>query len=162
MPAGTMVNGVKDVLAVALEILESAQEEVIWLVPASINSLSITHGFLEKTRAFVQRGGVSRGIVPISHANVKEIQMSLAIGEDIRHSDAVHELFMYIGDRRQSISAINVGITEFTLDTPGIAFWSESATYVEYLLASFETVWPQAVPAEERIRELLGEEVEQH
>ncbi|MGZ4913096.1 MAG: hypothetical protein ACXVI3_05955 [Halobacteriota archaeon] len=158
MPAGTIVNGVKDVLAVALETLESAKEEVIWLVPASIHSLSMTHGFFEKTRAFIQRGGVSRGIVPISHANVKEIQMSAEIGEDIRHSEAVHELFMFIGDRQQSISAINVGITEFALETPGIAFWSESATYVEYLLASFESVWSQATPAEERIQELLGED----
>ena len=160
MPAGTIVNGVKDVLAVALEILESAHEEVIWLVPASIHSLSMTHGFTEKTRAFIQRGGVSRGIVPISHANVKEIQMSAANGENIRHSEAVHELFMFIGDRQQSISAINVGITEFTLDTPGIAFWSESATYVEYLLASFEHAWTRAVPIEKRIQELAEQRIE--
>ncbi len=83
--------------------------------------------------------------------------MSLKNGEDVRHSDEVHELFMYIGDRQQSISAINIGIDEYTLGTPVTAFWSEDPTYAEYLLASFENVWSRAVPAEERIQELEQE-----
>lgn len=155
MPSGFIVNSVQDALAVASQILESAKEEVVWLVPPSINSLSRNYDFIELARAFVQQGGASRGIVPISHANVEEVQMSLDNGEDVRHSDRVPELFMYIGDGRQSISAINIGIDEFTLDTPVTAFWSESPTYAAYLLTSFENVWSHAVPAEKRIRELL-------
>ncbi|MGZ4902884.1 MAG: hypothetical protein ACXV5T_06505 [Halobacteriota archaeon] len=45
---------------------------------------------------------------------------------------------MFVADRRQSISAINIGIDEFALDTPVTAFWSDDRTYAEYLLASFE------------------------
>jgi len=30
----------------------------------------------------------------------------------------------------------------------------EDPTYAEYLLAAFETAWPQAIPAQERIEEL--------
>ncbi len=161
MPSGLVINGVKDALAVAEEILESAQEEVVWLIPASINSLSIGYDFVEKIRAFVQRGGVSRGVVPISRANVEEIQLFTDVGEDIRHSDDAQELFMYVGDRRESISSINVGIHDFTLDTPAISFWSQSPTYAEYLLASFENVWSQAVPARERIQELLEQGMKQ-
>ncbi len=80
--------------------------------------------------------------------------MCLESGENIRHSDKVHEFFMFVGDRQQSISTINVGIREYTRDTPVIAFWSEDLTYAEYLLAFFERAWTEAVPAEERIREL--------
>ncbi len=87
MPSGLIIHNVRDALAAALQILESAQEEVVWLSPASLHSLSMTHGFFEKTRAFVERGGVARGIVPISHEIVEEIRMSVQIGEDIRHSD---------------------------------------------------------------------------
>ncbi|MGZ4936757.1 MAG: hypothetical protein ACXVIG_07460 [Halobacteriota archaeon] len=105
---------------------------------------------------------MSRGIVPTSHVNVKEIQISLGNGEDVRHSDDTHEFFMYVGDRQQSISAIDIGVDEFTLETPVTAFWSESSVYAEYLLASFESAWPHAVPAEKRIQELLEQEARQH
>ncbi|MGZ7112201.1 MAG: hypothetical protein ACXVIU_12975 [Halobacteriota archaeon] len=98
---------------------------------------------------------MSRGIVQITPTNVEEVLMSVENGEDVRHSDEAHELFMYVGDRQQSISAINIGVDEYTLDTSIIAFWSEDPTYAEYLLASFESAWSQAVPAEERIQEVL-------
>ncbi|MGZ4861932.1 MAG: hypothetical protein ACXV2E_04010 [Halobacteriota archaeon] len=155
MPSGIVINGVGDALAAALGILESAQEEVIWLVPQSVNSLSRHYDFVKKARAFVQGGGVSRGIVQITRANIEEVLLSVENGENVRHSDEVHELFMYVGDGRQSISGINVGVEEYALDTPIVAFWSESPAYAEYLLASFENAWSQAVPAKERIEELL-------
>ncbi|MGZ4908302.1 MAG: hypothetical protein ACXVIG_06475 [Halobacteriota archaeon] len=158
MPAGITINRVQDALAAALQILESAREEVFWLIPASINSLSLTYGGVEKVRAFTQQGGVSRGVVQISPANVKEIQLFLDAGEDIRHSDEAHEVFMFVGDKQQSISSINIGVEEFTLDTPVSAFWSEDPSYAEYLLIAFEYAWSQAVPAAKRIQELLGKE----
>jgi hypothetical protein len=157
MPHGFIINGVKDALAAALGILESQQKEVAWLVPPSVHSLATTLGFLEAMRAFVKRGGVSRGIVAVSRENVDEIRMSVESGEDIRHSDAVHEVFMYVGDKQKSVSALNIGVVEFRLDTPVAAFWSEDPTYIEYLLAAFETVWAQAIPAQERIEQLEKE-----
>ncbi|MGZ4894378.1 MAG: hypothetical protein ACXV29_10125 [Halobacteriota archaeon] len=158
MPSGFIIHNVKDTLAAALGILESEQKEVAWLIPPSVHSLATTLGFFEAMRAFVKQGGVSRGIVSVSRKNIDEIRMSVESGEDVRHSDEVHELFMYVGDKRKSVSSINIGIEEYTLDTPVVAFWSESPTYVEYLLASFESAWSHAVPAEERIKELLGQD----
>ncbi len=155
MPSGLIIHTVKDALAAALGILESEQTEVAWIVPPSIHSLATTLGFFEAMKIFVRRGGISRGIVSVSRENIEEIRMSVEGGEDIRHSDAIHELFMYVGDKQTSVSAINIGVEEYTLDTPVKAFWSESPTYAEYLLASFESAWSRAVPAEERIQELL-------
>ena len=155
MPSGLVINSVKDVLAAALGILDSTQKEVVWLIPASINSLSLTYGGVEKIRALIQKGGSSRGVVQISPANVNEIQMFLDAGEDIRHSDEGHEVYMFVGDKQQSISSLNIGVREFTLDTPVTAFWTDSPAYAEYLVTSFENVWSKAVPAEERIKDLL-------
>ncbi|MGZ4846747.1 MAG: hypothetical protein ACXV7G_11995 [Halobacteriota archaeon] len=157
MASGIVINSVQDALAVASQILDEAQQEVVWLIPPSLIPLLVRHDFAERTTPFLKRGGVSRGIIPVSHANVDAIQTSLSRGEDVRHSDRPQELFMFIGDRRYSVSAINVGVDEFTLATPVVAFWSENPTYAEYLLASFESAWSQAVPAAHRIEELLSQ-----
>ncbi len=103
----------------------------------------------------MQHGGVVRGITTVSHTNVEELQMRLAIGEELRHSDLYYEIFMIVGDKQQSLSAINIGVHDYTFDTPVTAFWSENPTYAEYLLTSFENAWSRAVPAEERIQKLL-------
>ncbi len=155
MASGLVINSIQDALALASKIHESAQHELVWLIPASIHSLSVRYGFVERAKAFILSGGITRGVVCVSRQNASEIQTFLDIGEDIRHSNDVNELFMFIGDKRESISAINIGVSDYLLDTPVTAFWSEDPTYAAYLLASFENVWSHAIPAQERIEELL-------
>jgi hypothetical protein len=110
---------------------------------------------MQSAKVFIQNGGVIRGIVPISCNNIERARMQLDIGEDLRHSDRIQEVFMLLGDKQQSISAINIGVGEYTLETSITAFWSESPTYAEYLYTSFENAWSEVVPARERIKELL-------
>ncbi len=155
MPTGTVINGIEDFIAIALKILQEAQHELVFLIPPSLLSLTSVYDTVERSKRFIRSGGVVRGIIPISRANTEEMWKRLGVGEDLRHSGKVHELFMFIGDRQQSISAVNVGVNEFALGTPITAFWSEDPTYAEYLLTAFEVAWTQAVPAEERIQELL-------
>ncbi len=141
MTSGIVISSVRDALAIASQILE-ATEEIVWLIPPSLVPLLRRLNFEnDSITPFLQRGGVSRGIIPLSHANVESMQTSLSRGEDVRHSDEVHELFMLVGDKQHSVSAINIGVDEYTLDTPIVAFWSEDPTYAEYLLASFESAW---------------------
>ncbi|MGZ4920079.1 MAG: hypothetical protein ACXV6K_07005 [Halobacteriota archaeon] len=66
------------------------------------------------------------------------MRLRLGIGEDVHHAGHFQELFMLIGDKQQSISAINIGTPEYTHDTHIVAFWSEDPTYAQYLLSSFE------------------------
>ncbi len=155
MPAGTVINGVKDFVAAALEIFDKAQHEIIFLVPPSILSLAGTYDTVQRAKRFIDNGGVVRGVMSISPANVEEMRTRLDIGEDLRHSDEAQELFMFVGDEHYSVSAINISIDDYTLDTPVTAFWSDDPTYAEYLLASFENVWSKTAPAEERIQQLL-------
>jgi hypothetical protein len=154
MPAGTVVTNVKDAIAVVLSIFESAKHEIVFLTPHSLASLGGTYNAMQIAKQFIQNGGTVRSIIFISRDNIEAAQIRLDIGENLRHSDQFHEIFMIVGDKQLSISSINLGVPEYTLDTPIIAFWSDSPSYAEYLLTSFENAWSEAVPAEVRIKEL--------
>jgi adenylosuccinate synthase len=155
MPAGTVITSVKDVIAVVINIFESAKHEIVFITPDSVMNLAGNYETMQSAELFIKNGGTARGIVPILRDNVERVRKRLDFGEDLRHSDRFHEVFLCIGDKQQSISAINLGVQEYTLDTPVTAFWSDSPAYAEYLLTSFENVWSEAVPAEVRIKELL-------
>ena len=60
-------------------------------------------------------------------------------------------------DKKLSASAINVDIGRVSLDAPLSILVTETPTYAEYLVSTFELLWEQAVPAEQRIEELLKE-----
>ena len=55
------------------------------------------------------------------------------------------------------MSAINVAIRRISLDEPTVLLWTDDPTYAGYLTATFELLWKQAVPAAQRIEELLKE-----
>ncbi len=155
MSAGRIISALKDVLAVGVEILETAQHEIAFLIPASVSSIAgASCDTMPRAKRFIENGGVLRGITTVSLTNLEETRTRMDMGEDLRHSDVFYELFMVVGDRQQSVSAMNIGVYDYTLDTPVIAFWSEDPTYAEYLLASFESAWSKAVPAEKRMQEL--------
>ncbi|MGZ4852998.1 MAG: hypothetical protein ACXV3D_07425 [Halobacteriota archaeon] len=154
MPTGTVINGAEDIIAAILELFESAQHQAVFLAPPSFVSLAGALDTVKSAEQFVQNGGVLRGITTVSHTNVKETRKRLDFGEDLRHCDVLSGIFMFVVDRQQSVSSINIGVREYTVDTPVIAFKSVDPTYAEYLLASFENAWSQGVPAEEQIKEL--------
>ena len=157
MPSsGAILNSVKDAMAEVVAIFESATREILFIVPPSVLSIAGTSfNTVADAKHFKQNGGVMRGITTISRANAEETQMRLDLGEDLRHSDLRYEIFMIVGDRQHSLSAMYADVKEFTLDTPIVAFKCDSPIYAEYLIAAFEKVWSEAVPAEERLRELL-------
>ena len=155
MPAGKVIRSVKDVIAVILSIFESSKHEIVFITPDSVMNLAGNYQTMQSAERFVQNGGTARGIVPILRDNVERVRKRLDFGEDLRHSDQFHEIFLLVGDKQQSISSINLGVQEYSLDTPVTAFWSDSPSYAEYLITILEKEWSEAVPAEERIQELL-------
>jgi len=161
MPVGAVITSVKDAIAVVLGIFESAKREIVFITPPSFMCLATNYASAESAMQFIQRGGVVRAILPISRDNVEMVRKRLEFGEEMRHSDHFHEIFLIVGDKQQSLSAINLDVQEYRLDTPLTAFWSESPTYAEYLLTSFENVWAEAVPSEVRIKELVEQDCPQ-
>ena len=78
-------------------------------------------------------------------------------GIDVRHYPQYQGIFMLVGDRRKSISSMSVDVERLSVNTPVVALWSDDPTYAEYLMSTFEVAWEQAVPAAQRIEELLKE-----
>ena len=70
MPAGTVINSVKDVIAVILNIFESAKNEVVFITPDSVMNLAGNYQTMQSAERFIQNGGTVRGIVPILPDNV--------------------------------------------------------------------------------------------
>ncbi len=157
MPAGILLDRVEEVVAVVLEIFETANREILFIAPPAVLSLAGTFDTVERAERFIQKAGVLKGITTITRANAEEVRLRLAAGVALRHRDTLGETFMCVGDRQQSVSALNIYADDIPPDFPISAFWSESSTYAEYLLTSFESAWSQAVPAKERTQELERE-----
>jgi hypothetical protein len=106
---------------------------------------------------FIERGGRVRGIADLSYPYIRELQQRLDFGAGVRYVSQYQGIFMQVRDKMESISSMNVDVRSLSLDTRVVALWSDDPTYAEYLMSSFELAWEQAVPAAERIEELLKE-----
>jgi hypothetical protein len=155
MAKGTIVESVKDALAVGSNIIESAKNEIVWLLPPSMVIFAAQYGIPKKSKNLIEHGGHVRSIFPISSQYVEFAQSLLDIGENLRHLDHYEGVFFLVGDKKQSISSIHVNVEDLSLDDRIVAFWSETPTYAEYLLTHFDQAWAQGVDAQERVNELL-------
>jgi hypothetical protein len=157
MAKGTIIKSVKDALAVGSGIIESAKNEVAWLLPPNLLAFADQFDITSKTKMLIENGGRVRGVFHISSSYVELARSRLDIGEDVRHDDQYEGVFFLVADRTQSISSIHINQEDLLVDDPVVAFWSEEPAYAEYLLSNFERAWAQGVDAQERIQELLKE-----
>jgi len=157
MADGTTITSVIDILAICSNIIESAEDEVVYLSPLSLLVFASQFSLTERTKVFIRKGGLMRGIADISYPYIEKIRDFLDNGVDVRHFHQYLGIFMLVGDRRESISSMSIDVKSLSIDTPLVALWSNDPTYAEYLMSTFETAWEQAVPAAQRIEELLKE-----
>jgi hypothetical protein len=155
MAKGTIIKSVKDALAVGSSIIESAKNEIVWLLPPAMVVFAAQYSIAKKSKNLIENGGHIRSIFQISPQYAELAQSLLDIGENIRHVDQYEGVFFLVGDKKQSISSMHVNVEALSLDDQVVAFWSEAPTYAEYLLSHFDQAWAQGVDAQERIRELL-------
>ena len=148
-----IIESVRDALAVGSNIIEAAEKEVVWLLEPAILALSFQFSIPNKSKMLIEKGGRVRGITKISGTSLDIVRKLLDNGEELRHIDQYQGAFMLIGDKKQSISSINVN-TEFGLDDPIVAFWTDDQAYADFLTATFEAAWNEAVDAEKRVPEL--------
>jgi len=153
MASGTVIESVKDAIAVASTIIESAQNEVSWLVPAPLLTLAARFSLNEKSRMLIQKGGHERGITQVSPPYIAVVNELIDIGIGVRHVEQYSGTFMVVGDCRQSISAIDVSIKDLSLDDKIVALWTENPDYAKFLLSSFDRTWAEATDAQKRIQE---------
>jgi len=148
-----IIESLRDALAVGSNIIESAEKEVVWLLEPAILAFSFQFSIPKKSKMLIEKGGRVRGITKISGTSLDVVRKLLDNGEELRHIDQYQGAFMLIGDKKQSISSINVN-TEFGLDDAIVAFWTDDQAYADFLTATFEAAWNEAVDAEKRVREL--------
>ena len=158
MADGTIITNVTDALAVCSNIIESANSEVVYISPPSTLVLASQFSLTERTKVFIQKGGRVRGITDFSYPYIETMRELLDLGKDVRHLSHYQGVFMLVGDRQKNISSMSIDVDSLSIDTPLVALWSEDLTHAEYLMSIFETAWEQAIPAAQRIEELLKEE----
>jgi hypothetical protein len=157
MTDGTIITNVTDGLAVCSNVIESANNEIVYISPPSLLILSSEFSLVEKAKLLIQKGGRVRGIADFSYQYIDKIRELLDIGEDVRYFPQYQGIFLLVGDRRQSVSSMSVDAKSLSVDTPIVALWSDDTTYAEYLISTFEVAWEQSVSAAQRIQELLKE-----
>ena len=154
MAKGIIIESVKDALAAGSNILESAEKEVVWLLEPAILALSFQFDIPNKSKMLIEKGGRVRGITKISGTSFDVARRLLDNGEELRLIDQYQGALMLVGDKKESISSINVNMEDVSIDDPLVAFWTDDQAYADFLIATFETAWNEAVDAEKRLREL--------
>jgi len=157
MADGTIITSVTDALAICSGIIESAENEVVYISLPSLLVLGSQFSLTERGKVFMQKGGRMRGIANISYPYIEEIRDFLDGGADVRHFHQYLGIFMLLGDEKESISTMTVNGENLSIDTPIVALWNSNPTYSEYLMSTFNFAWEQSVSAAERIEELLKE-----
>jgi len=155
-----ILKNVKELVAVSISSLSSIGEELLYVVPGHMLVIASVFGINEATKKLLESGGHSRGITDISYPFIKPTQELLDNGEDIRHYDQYQGILFGVLDRKISFSVMKSATTMLddapvSLDREISTLWTDDPTYATYLIATFETLWAQAIPAEQRITELL-------
>jgi len=155
-----ILKSVKELVSVGITSIASIGEELLYVVPGHMLVISSVFGISAAAKQLLERGGYARGISDISYSFIKPTQELLDIGEDVRHYDQYQGILFAVMDRRICFSVMKPATTmhddaPVTLDRQISVLWTDDPTYATYLVATFETLWEQAIPAEQRIRELL-------
>jgi hypothetical protein len=149
-----IIESVKDALAVGSSIIESAKNEIVWLLPPEMLIFSDQFGLTNKCQTLIENGGRVRGITKITSVYSKVIQRLVDIGEEIRHVDRYQGAFMVVGDKKESISSIYLDLEGLSLDDALRAFWTDNQSYTDYLMSTFDFEWNGALDAKKILLEL--------
>ena len=150
-----IIKSVKELVAATISLVTSAKSGWVYVVPADMLVITELFGINAEIKTVIERGKYVRGICDINYADIAPAQAFLDIGHDLRHYDHYRGLYFAVVDNKHCVSAINVDIKRISLSEPISMIWADDPKYAGYLTATFEMLWKQAVPAEERIRDLL-------
>ena len=86
-----IIESVKDALAVASTIVESAEKEVAWLLQPALLVFCFQFGITNKSKMLIEKGGHVRGITRVSGTYFDPVRKLLDNGEEVRHIDQYGE-----------------------------------------------------------------------
>jgi len=150
-----ILKTMKDVVAITLSALASAEEDWLAVVPPILTVFSSLF-FVEDDKKFIDRGGRIRFITDITYPYVELIQEHLDARMEVRHFDKYSGVLFCAFDGKIGLSAINAADVKcVSLKEPVSVLWTDDQAYARYLVSTFELLWQQSVPAAERIQEML-------
>ena len=152
-----IIKGMRETVNVTLSDVALLEDEWVSVVPAILTVFSSLY-LMENNKQFIDRGGTIRFITDITRPYIKVVQQHLDVGAEVRHLDKYTGLLFSVKDRKFCELAINADVKHISLSEPLIALRTDNSTYAEYLLSTFEILWEQAIPAAQRIEELLKDE----
>ncbi len=153
-----ILKSVRDVVNTALPIIQAADREIVYVAPSAGLVVTSRFGINEAVKEFIERGGDCRAVVDVTYPVMPLVQEALRNGEEVRHFPRYRGVYFAVCDRQHCLSAININISHVTFDEPASMLFTDDPVYATYLLGSFEMLWEQAIPAEERIQELLEQD----
>jgi sugar-specific transcriptional regulator TrmB len=159
VPTLLIIKNMKNLTGVSLSIVPSIKDEQLFVIHEKALSTGALLGITEAFKTLAARGVRVRGIVDSCNDPVCSkphlIQELLDGGVDIRYFDQYHGLYFSVSDRKTSASIIYVDVQSTALNAPITVLWVYDRNYAESLASNFELLWKQAVPAAQRIKELL-------
>jgi hypothetical protein len=155
------IKSLREHVGVTLSLINSTEREIIGVVPEITSVVGFLYGWYEETMKFLDRGGKVRLISDFSYPTIELAQQALDIGIDGRVYDGYMGVMFTVYDRKTSqitMDMITINMeNSVSLNQPLSILMTDDPTYAHYLISTFELLWEQAVPAEQRIEELLKE-----
>jgi sugar-specific transcriptional regulator TrmB len=156
-----IIKSVKEAQAFGMSVIPSLDKEILWTGPELSTAIFSLYGTGEASIKLIECGGCARGITDISHRAIETVQQHLNFGHDIRHIDKYSGIVFAVFDRKHALTGINIDFERitrrFSLDESCTFLLTDDPAYIKYLVYTFELLWKQAVPAAQRIEELLKE-----
>lgn len=150
-----ILKSMKEVVTVTLSALAAAEKEWFAVVPPILTVFSSLF-FVEDDKKFIDRGGRIRFITDVTYPFIELIREHLDAGMEVRHFDKYSGLLFCVFDGKIGMSAINAAdLKSVSLSQLVSVLWSDDRTYARYLVSTFELLWQQSIPAEQRIQEML-------
>ena len=153
------MKSLKEVIAATASSLLALEEDFFAVVPENTVVVVSLFGINPLTKEFIERGGAVRILVTdFSYSGIQATQELIDIGAEVRYLGEETAIFA-VFDKKASISGIHWELSSVSLDQPLTSLYTDDPAYAQYLTTTYEMLWKQSVPAEERIQELLSDGV---
>ncbi len=160
-----IISNMKDLAGDVLASVASIKENVDFVFPTWVVTLASYFGEPDVFKTLLMRGVKIRIIADLTCKDapcagiepIEPIQELLAEDIDVRYLDHYHGLSFAVSDKKACMSIINGDLSDVSLKSPVTVLWTDDRAYARSLTTTFELLWSQSVPAEQRIKEYLEE-----
>ncbi|MGA3358768.1 MAG: helix-turn-helix domain-containing protein [Halobacteriota archaeon] len=148
-----IVKSMKELISISVPVAAACQNEFVIVTPEEMIGIASLF-VLDEVEKMIGRGVSFRMLTDISYSGIELIKEALQVGEEVRHLHEYHGVYLAVLDRKTCWHGINMDIKHISLNQPVAVLFTDDPNYAQYLLATFEMLWKQSIPAEQRIEEL--------